>query len=219
MGLPALRSRLAQRRDFGRADDGAGAPRANQRRRRAAAHSGRCGQCADPARAAARVHRLGRIFRRARQQRADGGSRALARGERLRAGEHGARRRRLRHARRHSRPLSARRRGADPARLLRRHARIDPRLRSGDPALDRAIALARSRADERSATDDGIDPPLPPGLCAGIRRADPRRRPLRRGQRGPPSDRPRALATASLRTPRHALRLCRKCAVRARRAR
>src|SRR5208282_2587544 len=53
--------------------------------------------------------------------------------------------------RRHSRPLSARRRGADPARLLRRHARVDPRLRSGDAALDRAVAIARSGAGERSA--------------------------------------------------------------------
>ena len=76
--------------------------------------------------------------------------------ERLFARQHGARRRRLRLARRHSRPLSAWRGGADPARFLRRHARIDPRLRSGDAALDRAIALARSRADERSASDNRI---------------------------------------------------------------
>ena len=52
----------------------------------------------------------------------------------------------------------------DPARFLRRHAGIDPRLRSGDAALDHAIALARSRADERSAADDRFDQALPPGL-------------------------------------------------------
>ena len=86
--------------------------------------------------------------------------------------EHGARRRRLCVARRHPRPLPARRAGADQARFLRRHARIDPRLRSRDAAHRRPTALARSRADERGAAHDRNDPPLPPGL----RRANSARR-------------------------------------------
>ena len=50
VGLPALRSRLAQRRCIGRADDRARAAGQEPRRRRAAAHSRRLGQCADAAR-------------------------------------------------------------------------------------------------------------------------------------------------------------------------
>ena len=143
---------------FGRAHDGARAARAEPRRDRAAAHSRRLGQRADPARPAARLRCLRRLLGRARQQRADGGPRALAGIERLCPREHRARRRRLCDPRRHPRSLSARRSGADPARLLRRHARIDPRLRSRDAAQRRAIALARPRADERGAADDRNDP-------------------------------------------------------------
>ena len=110
-------------------------------------------------------------------------------------------------------------RGADPARFLRRHAGIDPRLRSRDAAQRRAVARARSRAGQRSAADDRVDPSLPPGLCRRIRRAAPRRRALRGGERGAARDRPRALAAAVLRAHGHAVRLCRRRAVRARRAR
>ena len=83
-----------------------------------------------------------------------GGSRAVAGDQRLRPRQLGARRRRLCDARRHSRSLSARRAGADPARFLRRHARVDPLVRSGDPAQRRPVARARSGADERSAADE-----------------------------------------------------------------
>ena len=122
VGLPALRPRVAQRRRRRRADDRARAARPHARRDRAAARAGRSGQRADPARAAAEICRLRRLLRRARQQRADGGPGALARDQRLRPRQHGARRRRLRLARRHPRSLSARRARPDPARLLRRHA-------------------------------------------------------------------------------------------------
>ena len=156
LGLPTLRSRLAQRRRISRSDDRAGAASQEPRRPGAAAHSRRLGQRADPAHTATCLSQVRCIRRCAGQQRADGRPHTLAGVERLRAREHSARRWRLRLARRHSRPLSAWRRGADPARFLRRYARIDPRLRSGDAALDHAIALARSRADERSASDNRI---------------------------------------------------------------
>ena len=143
----------------------------------------------------------------------------VARDQRLRPREHGARRRRLRDARRHPRPLPARRADSDPARLLRRHAGIDPRLRSRDAAHRRPAPLARPRADERGAAHDRDDPALPPGLRPGIRRADAGRRSLRRRQRGPARHRPRTLAAAALRPARHDLRLCRRRAVRARRPR
>ena len=91
-------------------------------------------------------------------------------------------------------------------------------LRSRDAAQRRAVALARPRADERGAAHDRDDPPLPPGLRRRVRRSDPGRRALCRRQRGPPRHRPRALAAASLRAARHAVRLCRRRALRARRA-
>ena len=119
--------------------------------------------------------------------------------ERLFARQHRARRRRLRLAGRHSRSLSARRSGADPPRFLRRYARIDPRLRSRDAALDHAIALARSRADERGASHNRLDQTFPPGLCGRVRRAGPQRRSLRRDQPRPPRDWRRTLAAAHLR--------------------
>ena len=96
---------------------------------------------------------------------------AVARRQRLCQGQHGARRRRLRGARRHSRSLSTGRAGADPARFLRRHAGIDPRLRSRDSAQHRSVARARSCPGQRSAADERDDPPLPPGLCERVRRA------------------------------------------------
>ena len=72
-------------------------------------------------------------------------------------------------------------RPAEPGapRLLRRHARIDPRLRSGDAAHGRHAALPRSRADERGPAHDREHPALPPSLCGGLRRADARRPALR----------------------------------------
>ena len=111
------------------------------RRRGAAAHSRGLGQRADAARAAARVRRLGRFLRRARQQRADGGPRALARGEWLRARQHGARRRRLRLARRHSRSLSAGR--ATPIRLDFFGDTLES-IRAFDPETQRSTTQLRS---------------------------------------------------------------------------
>ena len=95
-------------------------------------------------------------------------------------------------------------------------------IRAFDPETQLSVgpvARARSRAGQRSAADDRVDPPLPPGLCRRIRRAAPRRRALRGGERGAARDRPRALAAAVLRAHGRAVRLCRRRAVRARRAR
>ena len=88
---------------------------------------------------------------------------------------------------------------AGAARLLRRHAGIDPHLRSRDAAHHRPAARARSRADERGAADDRDDPALPAGLCRRLRRADARRHALRGGQRRPAAPRAGALAAAVLR--------------------
>ncbi len=79
-------------------------------------------------------------------------------------------------------------------------------IRPFDPEIatqHRATALARPHADERSATDDRHDPPLPPGLRRRVRRGAARRDRLRGGQRGPPGHRPRTLAAAVLRKARH----------------
>ena len=90
------------------------------------------------------------------------------------------------------------------ARFLRRHAGIDPLVRSGDAAQRRPAARARSGADERGAAHHRDDPPLSPGLRRRIRRAATRRFALRDGERGPARDRPRALAAAVPRAARHA---------------
>ncbi len=94
-------------------------------------------------------------------------------------------------------------------------------IRTFDPETQRSVGqlrFARPRADERGAADDRNDPPLPPGLRRRVRRADPGRRALRRRQRGPPRDWPRALAAASLRPARHGVRLRRRGPIGARRA-
>ena len=65
---------------------------------------------------------------------------ALLRRQRLHARLHRLGARRVRHPRRGDRRLPAGRRGAGAAGPVRRHAGIDPRLRSGDPALDQAAA-------------------------------------------------------------------------------
>ena len=95
-------------------------------------------------------------------------------------------------------------------------------IRAFDPETQRSVGQLRSLdlvPMSEARLDDRDDPPLPPGLRRRIRRADARRRPLCRGQRRPPRDRPRALAAAALRQARHAVRLCRRRALRARRAR
>ncbi len=94
-------------------------------------------------------------------------------------------------------------------------------IRAFDPETQRSVGQLRSldlvpMSEARLTTE--FDPPLPPGLCARIRRPDPGRRPLRRRQRGTSRDRTRTLAAAALREARHAVRLCRRRALRARRA-
>ena len=71
---------------------------------------------------------------RARQLLGMDGIVALARAQRLHPRLDRARARRIRRARRHPRPVPAGHGRAGAARFLRRHAGIDPQLRSGDPA-------------------------------------------------------------------------------------
>ncbi len=90
---------------------------------------------------------------------------ALARGQRLPAHRDRARAWRIRRARRHPRSLRRRHRGAGAPRFLRRHAGIDPHLRSRHPAhhCDRTDAH-RPVAGERDGADAGDDRPLPRAL-------------------------------------------------------
>ena len=142
--------------------------------RRPAAHRAHHRQCGPAARAGARPRRRPVPVGRARQCGQDGRSGALAGEQWLYAHLDGARDRRICRARRHPRSLPARPRHAGPARLLRRHARIDPQLRSGDAAHRGAASHARPRAGQRGAADDRDDQALPPGLSRRVRRADPR---------------------------------------------
>ena len=95
-------------------------------------------------------------------------------------------------------------------------------IRAFDPETQRSTAQLRSLdlvpMSEARLTTDTIRR-FRQAYAAEFGAPTPRRRPLRRGQRGPPRDRPRALAAASLREPRHAVRLCRRRALRPRRAR
>ena len=157
LGLPALRPRLAQRRHFRRADDGAGASRQEPRLGRAPARPRGLGQRADAARAAARLYGIRGAFRRAGQHGADGRHRPLARGQRLHPCEHGARRRRL-CARAAAFSISTRPALAAPIRLDFFGDTLES-IRAFDPETQRehrAIALARPRADERGAAHDRV---------------------------------------------------------------
>ena len=81
------------------------------------------------------------------------------------AHDHRARGRRVRRARRHPRPLSGRAGGAGPARLLRRHAGIDPQLRCRQPAHHRrrGSASISSPPNEMVLSAEAISA-LSPGL-------------------------------------------------------
>ena len=191
--------------------------RSSAERPRILTHHGRLRCCS----ACRRCEAVGRrhLLRRAGQCREDGRSRALAGDQRLSALLHRARDRRIRHARRHPRSFRAGHAGAGAARLLRRHAGIDPRLRSRDAAHDRAVARARSRADERGAADDAR-------RCAasgrpmstrfgGQTRGDTLYEAVSEGRRHPGVEHWLPLV---LRAHGHAVRLCRRRAAAARRA-
>ena len=94
-------------------------------------------------------------------------------------------------------------------------------IRVFDPETQRSVGQLRSLdlvpMSEARLTSEAI-PRFRQGYAAEFG-APSRRRTLFRRQRGPSRDRPRALAAASLRSPRHAVRLCRRRALRARRAR
>ena len=93
---------------------------------------------------------------------AHGRHRPLARAQRLRARLDRARARRLRGARRHPRPLSAGHGRAGAARFLRRHAGIDPQLRSGDASAP-PTSCARSTS---CRSPNSSSPPKPSGVSA-----------------------------------------------------
>ena len=132
LGLPALRPRVAACRRSGAAHDDAGAARARQRPR-AAGGPAHHRQRHPPARAAARdAWRAQSLVGGARQRARHVRRHPLARAQRLHPRRHRARGGRLRGARRHHRSVRARHGRAGAARLLRRHAGIDPRVRSGD---------------------------------------------------------------------------------------
>ena len=142
LGLPALRPRVAACRHRGAAHDhavAARAPEGPRAARRGADHRQRCAA----ARAAARPDRDAIALGRARQHAGDGRRHQVARAQRLQPHRDGARAGRLCGARRHHRSLSARHRRSGAARLLRRHAGVDPHLRCRDAALD-GHACARS---------------------------------------------------------------------------
>ena len=76
----------------------------------------------------------------------------------------GPRDRRICGARRHSRSFSAGPAASGSARLLRRHARIDPQLRSRNAAHGGTTSHARPRARQRGPAYDRDDQAVPPGL-------------------------------------------------------
>ena len=100
-------------------------------------------------------------------------------------------------ARRHHRSLRARHGRAGTARFLRRHARDDPHLRSGDAAHHRPAARTRSRSGVRIPAHDRDYQALPARLHRSVRRTHDRRHALCRGKRRPPPSRHGALAAAS----------------------
>ena len=112
---------------------------------------------------------------RAGPRRADGLHRRLAGAQRLQPLLDRARARRICRARRHPRSVSGRTRPAGALRFLRRQPGIDPHLRCRDPAHAARHALARSGADLRIPAGHRNHPPLPDGLCRGLRRARARR--------------------------------------------
>ena len=111
----------------------------------------------------------------------------------------------------------ARRRRSGSTSSATRWNRSAPSIRRPSAASASCASLDLVPMSEARLTTETIRAFARPMPQNSARRAG--RRPLRRGQRGPPRHRPRALAAAPLRPSRHALRLCRRRAVRARRPR
>ena len=146
------------------------------------------------------------------------GHHPMARAQRLRARLDRARARRLCGARRHHRSLRAGHGRAGAARFLRRHAGIDPELRSREPAHHRPAARLRPGSGRRVPAHHRNHPALPARLCRSLRRARARRPALPGGERRPPSSRHGALAAAVPRPAGDDLRLSAGLAGRARAA-
>ena len=206
LGLPALRPGFAAWRRGGAAHDGAGAARPRQGPR-AAGDFARHRQRHPPARAAARDACAAVAFRRAGQSAGDVRRHPVARAQRIFSRRDRARGRRLCGPRRHHRSVRARHGRPGAARFLRRHAGIDPQLRSGNAAHDRGAAHARPRADGGIPAHHRDHPAVSHRLCRGVRRRHARRHALRSGERGPPRRRHGALAAAVSPATRDAVRL------------
>ncbi len=89
-------------------------------------------------------------------------------GQRIWPCRHGDGTRRIRHARRHYRHFSGRRARAGSPRPVRRHDRIDPHLRSGDPAQCGSPAAADPSASIGSAARPGCDQPFSVRLAGAV---------------------------------------------------
>ena len=107
-------------------------------------------------------------------------------------------------------------RSAGAARLLRRHPRVDSRIRCGIAAHAARHARSRPDAGVRISTGDRDHPPLPHGLCRSLRCARTRRPALRSRQRRPPPSGHGALAAAVPRADGDPVRLSRRGADRGR---
>ena len=218
LGLSALRPRFAASRRRRGAHDHVGAARAHQRARTAGdparhrqRHAAAGAAARDPVAAIARG--------RPRQCHRHGGHHRMVGAQRLQPRLDRARGRRICDPRRHRRSVRARHGRARAPRLFRRHARIDPRLRSGDAAHHRGIARAQPCADGRVSAHYRHYPGVPHRLCGGLRRRFARRHALRSSERRPPSRRRRALAAAIPQADGDAVRLSRPHAGRDRAAR
>ena len=124
---------------------------------------------------------------------------------------HGSRR--IRHTRRHPRPVPAGASVARAPRLLRRHARAHQGVRSRDAAHRQDRAAAHPDADQRGGFRRRGREALPEQVSGDVRPRDPGGRALRGRQRRPALSRHGALAAAVPRPAGDAVRL------RARRAR
>ena len=217
LGLPALRPGVAAWRHPGATADHAGAAGAAGGQRQAADRADH-GQRHRAAGAGARNHRRAGAVGGARPCRADGFHRVVAGAQWLQPLLHGARARRICGSRRHPRSVSGRARSARAVRFLRRLAGIDPQLRRRDPAHAARHARARPGADLGISTGHRDHPPVPDGLCRGVRRPRARRSALRGRQRRPPPSRHGALAAAVPGEDGYAVRLSRRRAGRDRAA-
>ena len=172
LGLPALRPRVAEPGAGLGAHRHAGAPAGEADR---AAHRADHGERAGAARAAALGVRRRQPGAAHQRHRAAGEAGPLPGGQRLRPRRHGDGARRIRHARRHHRRLPGRRGGSGAARPVRRHDRIDPRVRSGNPAQRRQAPAPDPAAGLRGAARSGRDLAVPLRLARDVRPAGGRR--------------------------------------------